>query len=100
MGFPVCVHLFYQFLGIVLGCLQNLFLHLFLGVGVGLDVCAVYKYRLGRKVSRLCHFLKNPTEYRDYRLLGKAVPEIIAHCGKIGYFLLQCVPQKPAIGYS
>ena len=34
-----------------------------------------------------------------YRLLGKPVPEIIAHCGKMGRFLLQCIPKKPAVCY-
>ena len=57
-------------------------------VGVGLDVRAVYKDRLGGKVSRLRHFLQDPTKDLVYRFLGKPVPEVIAHRGKMGCFIL------------
>ena len=46
---PVCVYLFHQFLGVVLGCGRNLRLHLLFRVGVGLDVRAIYEYRLGER---------------------------------------------------
>ena len=88
MEFPVCVYLFHQFLGIVPGCRRNLYLHLFLVIGVGLDVRAIYEYRLGGKVSRLRHFLQDPTKDLVYRFLGKPVPEVIAHRGKMGRFIL------------
>ena len=88
MGLPVCVYLFHQFLGIVSGCRRNLHLHLLLGVGVGFDVGAVHKYCLRRKVAGLRHFLQNPTEYLVGCLLCKAMPEIIAHRGKVRCFLL------------
>jgi len=97
VGLPVSIDFFHQFLGVVLGCHGNLDFHLLLGIGVGFDVGAVNKYRLGRKVSRLRHFLQDPTEDMVYRLLGKSVTEIIAHCGKMGRFLLQGIPQKPAV---
>ena len=38
MGIPVCIYLFHQFLGIVLGCRRNLNLHLLFGIGIGFDV--------------------------------------------------------------
>ena len=97
MGLTVCVHLFHQFLGVVPRCHRNLYLHLFLRVGVGFDVRPVNKYRPGEKIACLCHFLQDPTEYLVYRLLGKPMPEIVAHCGKVGRFLLQTIPQKPAV---
>ena len=99
VGLPVCIYLFHQFLCIVLGCRWDLDLHLLFAIGVGFDVCAVYKYCLGRKLACLRHFLQYPMEYLLYRLLSKTVPEIIAHRGKMGCFLLYCIPQKPAIGY-
>ena len=99
MSLPVLVYLFHQFLGIVPGCRRNLYLHLFLVIGVGLDVCTVYKYRLGRKITGLRYLLQNPTEYLLYCLLGKPVPEIITHRGKVRSFLLQGIAQEPAVGY-
>ena len=47
VGLPVCVYLFHQFFGIMLGRRRNLRLHLLFRVGVGFDVRAVYEYRLG-----------------------------------------------------
>src|SRR5699024_6879484 len=97
VGLPVCVYLLHQLLGIVLGCRRDLNLHLLFRVGVGFDVCAVYKYRLGGKVSCLRHFLQNPRKDTVYRLFSKAMTKIIAHRGEMRCFLLQGVPQKPAV---
>ncbi|WP_204741802.1 hypothetical protein, partial [Intestinimonas butyriciproducens] len=36
------------------------------GVGIGFDVRAVYKYRLGGKITCLRYLLQNPTEYLVY----------------------------------
>ena len=88
MDLPVCVYLFHQFLGIVPGYHRDLDLDLLLGVRAGFDVCAVNKYRLRRKVARFRRFLQNPVEYLVYGLLGKTVPEVIAHRGIVGRFLL------------
>ena len=78
-------------------CHGHLYLHLLFRVGIGLDVRAVYKNCLGGEISRLRHFLQNPTEYLVYCLFGKPVPEIVTHRGEMWCFLLQAVPQKPAI---
>ena len=99
MDLPVCVYLFHQLFGIVFGRSGNMNFHLSLSVGVGFDMCADYKYCLGGKIICLRYLLQNPTEYLVYCLLGKAVPEMIAHCGKVGCFLLQGVPPRPVVGY-
>lgn len=54
---------------------------------------------LGGKVSCLRHFLQNRRKDTVYRLFGKAMTEIIAHRGEMRCFLLQGVPQKPAVCY-
>ena len=89
MGLLVCVYLFHQFLGVVLGCGRNLRLHLlFFVLALALMCVPSMNTALGGKVSRLRHFLQDPTKDLVYRLLGKPVPEVIAHCGKMGRFIL------------
>ena len=63
MGQAFLVHLIHQFLGILFGGCRDLDLYLLFRVGIGLDVHTVYKDRPGGKVSRLRHFLQDPTEY-------------------------------------
>ena len=99
MRFSIRVDLFHQFFCIVPGSCWDLFLHLLLRVGVGLDVSTVNEDGLGRQIACLGYLIQNPRKYPIHGLFGEAMPEVIAHRGKMRRFLLQRVSQKPAICY-
>ena len=99
MGFPVRVDLLHQFLGIMFGGHRYCGLYPFLCVSIRFDVGTVYKDRLGRQVSRLCHFLQDPCKNPVYRFCRKSVTEIITHRGKVRCFLLEGIAQKPTVGH-
>ena len=94
VGLPVRVYLLHQFLRVMPECRGYLYLHPFFRVGIGLDVHAVYKNCLGGEISRLRHFLQDPTEYLIYCLLGKPVPEIINSLWRnVGPPPAGCIPE-------
>ena len=97
MRFSICVDLFHQFFCIVPGNCWDLFLHLLLRVGVGLDVSTVNEDGLGRQIACLGYLIQNPRKYPIHGLFGEPMPEVIAHRGKMRCFLLQRVSQKPAV---
>ena len=97
MRFSIRVDLFHQFLRIVLGSRRDLLLHLLLRVSVGLDVCSVDEDSLGRQIACICCFAQYPCKDLVYCFLCKAMPEVIAHRGKMRRFLLQGITEKPAI---
>ena len=51
----------------------------------------------GRPQMSLCCFAQYPCKDLVYCFLCKAMPEVIAHRGKVRRFLLQRVSQKPAV---
>ena len=97
MRFSIRVDLFHQFFCIVPGSCWDLFLHLLLRVGVGLDVSTVNEDGLGRQIACLGYLIQNPRKYPIHGLFGEAMPEVIAHRGKMRRFLLQGITEKPAI---
>ncbi|MCF2595558.1 DUF1538 family protein [Pseudoflavonifractor phocaeensis] len=82
---------------IVPGSCWDLFLHLLLRVGVGLDVSTVNEDGLGRQIACLGYLIQNPRKYPIHGLFGEPMPEVIAHRGKMRRFLLQGITEKPAI---
>ena len=97
MRFSIRVDLFHQFFCIVPGSCWDLFLHLLLRVGVGLDVSTVNEDGLGRQIACLGYLIQNPHKYPIHGLFGEPMPEVIAHRGKMRSFLLQGITEKPAI---
>ena len=97
MRFSIRVDLFHQFFCIVPGSCWDLFLHLLLRVGVGLDVSTVNEDGLGRQIACLGYLIQNPRKYPIHGLFGEPMPEVIAHRGKMRRFLLQGITEKPAI---
>ena len=97
VGFPVGVYFLHKFLGIPFCFHLHLFLGHFLVVGIGFDVGAIYKDRVGVKITGFCYLAENPVENLIYSLRGKAMLEIIADGGEMGCFFLQTVAEKPTI---
>lgn len=70
------------------GCHWNLCLDLLLRIDVSLDVSAINKDCLGRKIACICYFVQYPVKYLIYRFSSEAMPEIIAYRRKMRRFLL------------
>ena len=97
MRFSIRIDLSHQFFCIVPSSCWDLFLHLLLRVGVGLDVSTVNEDGLGRQIACLGYLIQNPRKYPIHGLFGEPMPEVIAHRGKMRRFLLQGITEKPAI---
>ena len=75
MRFSIRVDLFHQFFCIVPGSCWDLFLHLLLRVGVGLDVSTVNEDGLGRQIACLGCLIQNPRKYPIHGLFGEPMPD-------------------------
>ena len=97
VGLPVRVDLRQQPFLIPFGRHRNLLPDFLVQVRAGFDVRPIHKYCRRGQRSHAPRLIQNPSKYRLYRFLCKAMPEVIAHRGEVRQFFIQRISQKPSV---